>query len=58
MAVLKEFLDVFAWTPSDLTGISLKLGEHHIDLIDGSVPIRQRQYKRYLTNYGQKKVHK
>ena len=45
MAVLKEFLDVFAWTPSDLTGIPSKLGEHRIDLIDGSVPIRQRLYR-------------
>ena len=44
MVVLKEFSDVFAWTPSDLIGIPLKLGEHCIDLIDGSVPIRQRQY--------------
>ena len=38
MVVLKEFLDVFAWTPSDLTGIPSKLGEHRIDLIDRSVP--------------------
>ena len=45
MAVLKEFSDVFVWTPSDLTGIPLKLGEHRIDLIDGSIPIRQRQYR-------------
>ena len=45
MAVLKEFLDVFAWMPSDLTKIPSKLGEQRIDLIDGSVPIRQRQYK-------------
>ena len=45
MAVLKEFSDVFAWMPSDLTGIPSKLGEHCIDLIDGSVPIRQRQYR-------------
>ena len=43
--VLKEFSDNFAWTPSDLTGIPSHLGEHRIDLIDGSVPIRQRQYK-------------
>ena len=35
----------FAWTPLDLRGIPLDLGEHHIDLIEGSVPVRQRQYK-------------
>ena len=45
MAVLKEFSDVFAWMPSDLIGIPSKLGEHCIDLIDGSVLIRQRQYR-------------
>ena len=45
MAVLKEFSDVFAWMPSDLTGIPLKLGEHRIDLMDGSIPVRQRQYR-------------
>ena len=39
--VLKEFSDIFAWTPSDLTGIPSHLEEHRIDLIDGSVPIRQ-----------------
>ena len=42
MVVLKEFSDMFAWMPSDLTGIPSKLGEHRINLIDGSVPIRQR----------------
>ena len=43
--LLKEFSDVFAWTPSDLRGIPPDLGEYHIDLIDGSVPVRQRQYR-------------
>ena len=45
MGLLKEYADVFVWTPSDLRGIPPKLGEHHIDLIDGSVPVRQRQYR-------------
>ena len=39
MAVLKEFLDVFAWTASNLKEIPPRLGEHHIDLLDGSVPV-------------------
>ena len=42
--LLKEFSDVFAWTPSDLKGISPELGEHQIDLMDGTTPVRQRQY--------------
>ena len=40
--LLKEFADVFAWSPSDLTGIPSTLGEHQIDLVDGATPIRQR----------------
>ena len=43
--LLREYLDIFAWEPSDLTGIPPHLGEHHIDLTKGSVPVRQRQYR-------------
>ena len=43
--LLKEFLDVFAWTPLDLKGIPPELGQYHIDLMDGFVPIKQRQYR-------------
>ena len=42
--LLREFADVFAWSPSDLTGISPKLDEHQIDLINEATPVRQRQY--------------
>ena len=34
---------MFAWTPSYRRRILPDLGEHHIDLIDGVVPIKQRQ---------------
>ena len=34
--LLKKFLDVFAWNPTDLQGIPADLGEHHIDLVDGA----------------------
>ena len=43
--LLKEYSDVFTWTPLDLQGIPPDLGEHHIDLIDGVVPVRQWQYR-------------
>jgi hypothetical protein len=43
--LLKEYSDVFAWTPLDLSGIPADLGEHHIDLQEGSAPVRQRQYR-------------
>ena len=45
VSLLSEFFDVFAWSPSDLTGISPKLGEHRIDLVEGAIPVRQRQYR-------------
>ena len=45
MALLKEFLDVFAWSPADLRGIPPELGEHAIDLKEDSIPVRQRQYR-------------
>ena len=51
VSLLSEFSDVFAWSPSDLTGISPHLGEHRIDLVEGALPVRQRQYRlnpRYL----------
>ena len=43
--LLQEFSDVFAWKPSDLKGIPSELGEHHIELNDDFVPVRQRQYR-------------
>ena len=43
--LLKEFADVFAWSPSDLIGIPSTLGEHQIDLVNRAAPIRQRQYR-------------
>jgi hypothetical protein len=48
---LKEYSDVFAWAPTDLEGIPAELGEHSIDLQEGAVLVRQRQYRlnpRYL----------
>jgi hypothetical protein len=42
---LKDYSDVFAWTPTDLEGIPSELGEHTIDLQEGAVPVRQRQYR-------------
>ena len=42
--LLKKYSDVFAWSHTDLKGIPPHLGQHRIDLMEGSVPIRQRQY--------------
>jgi hypothetical protein len=43
--ILKDYSDVFAWSPTDLEGIPAELGEHAIDLQEGAVPVRQRQYR-------------
>jgi hypothetical protein len=43
--ILKDYSDVFAWVPTDLEGIPAELGEHSIDLQEGAVPVRQRQYR-------------
>jgi hypothetical protein len=42
---LKDYSDDFAWAPTDLEGIPAELGEHTIDLQEGAVPVRQRQYR-------------
>ena len=45
VSLLSDFSDVFVWSPSDLTGISSRLGEHKIDLVKGAIPVRQQQYR-------------
>ena len=45
VSLFSDFSDVFAWSPSDLTGILPRLGEHKIDLVKGAIPVRQRQYR-------------
>ena len=44
-SILNEFSDVFAWDYSDLKGVSPELCQHKIDLLEGTYPIRQRQYR-------------
>lgn len=44
-AFLGHYVDVFAWKIEDMKGIPARYGEHRIDLLDDSVPIRQRQYR-------------
>ena len=44
-SLLKDFSDMSAWSPSNLTKISPRLEEHKIDLVEKAVPIRERQYR-------------
>ena len=39
--LLRRYSNVFVWTPLDLHGILLELGEHHIGLINGAILARQ-----------------
>jgi hypothetical protein len=43
--MLKAYEDVFAWSHEDLKGVDPKYGQHRIDLVEGAIPIRQKQYR-------------
>jgi hypothetical protein len=43
--LLKAYEKVFAWSHEDLKGIDPKYGQHQIDLMEGAIPIRQKQYR-------------
>lgn len=40
--VLQQNKDVFAWTPSDMPGIHLKIASHWLNVIPFLIPIRQK----------------
>ncbi|KAK9079977.1 hypothetical protein SSX86_001652 [Deinandra increscens subsp. villosa] len=42
-ALLKKNVDVFAWEPSDMTGVPRTISEHMLALYPGSKPVQQRQ---------------
>nr|GEX14084.1 reverse transcriptase domain-containing protein [Tanacetum cinerariifolium] len=42
-ALLKRNLDIFAWQPSDMTGVSRSIAEHRLNVRDGYLPIRQKK---------------
>ena len=43
--LLSDFEDVFAKSHKDLKGIPVEIAEHRIDLIEGAIPVRQKQYR-------------
>jgi hypothetical protein len=38
---IRENQDIFAWQPSDMTGVPRELAEHALQIIPGSKPVRQ-----------------
>ena len=43
--LLTEYQDVFAWTYTDLKGVPPNLCQHKIELMEGTFPVRQHQYR-------------
>nr|GEW15755.1 hypothetical protein [Tanacetum cinerariifolium] len=42
-SVLKKNLDIFAWQPSDMTGVSRSVAEHRLNIREGYSPVRQKK---------------
>nr|GEX27294.1 retrovirus-related Pol polyprotein from transposon opus [Tanacetum cinerariifolium] len=42
-SVLKKNLDIFAWQPSDMTGVSRFVAEHRLNIREGYSPMRQKK---------------
>nr|GEX90467.1 reverse transcriptase domain-containing protein [Tanacetum cinerariifolium] len=42
-SVLKKNLDIFAWQPSDMTGVSRSVAEHRLNIREGCPPVRQKK---------------
>nr|GEV64545.1 reverse transcriptase domain-containing protein [Tanacetum cinerariifolium] len=47
-SILKKNLDIFAWQPSDMTGVSRSVAEHRLNIRDGYSPVRQKKGVRPL----------
>nr|GEY86187.1 reverse transcriptase domain-containing protein [Tanacetum cinerariifolium] len=41
--LLKENLDIFAWKPADMTGVTRFKAEHHLNVREGCQPIRKKR---------------
>ncbi|GJW54809.1 reverse transcriptase domain-containing protein [Tanacetum coccineum] len=41
--LLKENLDIFAWQPSDMTGVPRSIAEHRLNIREGYSPVRQKK---------------
>nr|GEV76593.1 reverse transcriptase domain-containing protein [Tanacetum cinerariifolium] len=42
-SLLKENLDIFAWQPSDMTGVPQSVPEHRLNIREGYSPVRQKK---------------
>ncbi|GJS56233.1 reverse transcriptase domain-containing protein [Tanacetum coccineum] len=42
-SLLKKNLDIFAWQPSDMTGVPQSVAEHRLNIREGYSPVRQKK---------------
>nr|GEX89865.1 reverse transcriptase domain-containing protein [Tanacetum cinerariifolium] len=42
-SVLKKNLDIFAWQPSDMTGVPRSVAEHRLNIREGYTPVRKKK---------------
>nr|GEV35943.1 reverse transcriptase domain-containing protein [Tanacetum cinerariifolium] len=42
-SILKKNLVIFAWQPSDMTGVSRSIAEHRLNIREGYLPVRQKK---------------
>nr|GEX73044.1 reverse transcriptase domain-containing protein [Tanacetum cinerariifolium] len=42
-SILKKNLDIFAWQPSDMTGVPRSVAEHRLNIQEGYSPVRQKK---------------
>nr|GEX70061.1 reverse transcriptase domain-containing protein [Tanacetum cinerariifolium] len=40
---LKRNLDIFAWQPSDMTGVPRSIAEHRLNVREGCLPVREKK---------------
>ncbi|GJS95089.1 reverse transcriptase domain-containing protein [Tanacetum coccineum] len=41
--LLQQSLDIFAWTPADMTGVPRHIAEHRLNVREGCQPVRQKK---------------
>ncbi|GKA41778.1 reverse transcriptase domain-containing protein [Tanacetum coccineum] len=41
--ILQQSLDIFAWTPTDMTGVPRQIAEHRLNVRKGCQPVRQKK---------------
>ncbi|GJU13184.1 reverse transcriptase domain-containing protein [Tanacetum coccineum] len=42
-SLLKQNLDIFAWKPTDMTGVPRNIAEHRLNIREGYSPVRQKK---------------